>query len=83
MSPLCTPACNNIYLYDQTTGETLLIGEAPNGDSWVRDISADGRYIAFVSYASTLVPNDNNGDMDVFRYDRETNQIEAISIPGG
>jgi Tol biopolymer transport system component len=83
MSPLCNPACNNIYLYDQTTGETLLMGEAPNGDGWVRDISADGRYIAFVSYASNLVPNDNNGDMDVFRYDRETNQIEAISIPGG
>jgi hypothetical protein len=33
-------------------------------------ISADGRYVAFYSYASNLVPGDTNGKRDVFVRDR-------------
>jgi hypothetical protein len=34
-------------------------------------MSADGRYIAFQSYASDLVPDDDNGTSDVFVRDLE------------
>ncbi len=44
------------------------------------DISGDGRFVSFVSQASNLVPNDTNGILDTFLYDRETRQIERISV---
>ena len=30
------------------------------------DISADGRHVVFISFASNLVPGDTNGVYDVF-----------------
>ena len=38
-------------------------------------ISADGRYTAFVSRASNLVPGDGDGLADFFRYDRLMGQL--------
>ena len=43
-------------------------------------ISDDGRYVAFASSASTLVPDDTNGTSDVFGYDRQTSTIERVSV---
>jgi Tol biopolymer transport system component len=51
-------------------------------------ISANGRYVAFVSRASNLVPNDNNGNLggdiysgsDVFIRDLKTKTTERVSI---
>jgi uncharacterized repeat protein (TIGR01451 family) len=40
--------------------------DAPNGNSRVADISADGRYVVFWSEASNLVGGDTNGQSDVF-----------------
>ena len=34
-------------------------------------VTADGRYVAFDSSASNLVPGDTNGRIDIFVYDRE------------
>jgi dipeptidyl aminopeptidase/acylaminoacyl peptidase len=42
--------------------------------------SSDGRYVAFSSYSSNLVPNDTNNQMDVFVVDRETGEIERVSV---
>jgi hypothetical protein len=36
--------------------------------------------VAFGSYATNLVPDDLNGVMDVFVYDRQTSQIERVSV---
>ena len=36
--------------------------------------------MAFNSLASNLVPNDTNGQMDVFLYDRLTDTIERVSV---
>jgi len=44
-------------------------GSLPNGNSRSPSISADGRYVAFDSSASNLVPNDTNGQPDVFLRD--------------
>jgi hypothetical protein len=41
-------------------------GTEGNGDSWLPSISADGRYVAFESEASNLVPGDTNGTWDIF-----------------
>ncbi|MCU0497859.1 MAG: hypothetical protein MUF87_10950 [Anaerolineae bacterium] len=56
-----------------------LEGEA-NAESTVPAMSADGRYIAFNSFASNLVPHDTNGLWDVFVHDRLTGQTERVSI---
>ena len=43
-------------------------------------LSADGRYVAFTSEASNLVPGDTNGIRDVFVHDRNTGITERVSV---
>lgn len=43
-------------------------------------VSADGRYVAFSSGATDLVPGDSNRRDDVFRYDRTTGQVAPVSV---
>lgn len=43
-------------------------------------ISADGRYVAFVSPASNLVPGDTNGVADAFVRDLATGALERVSV---
>ncbi|HMJ31064.1 MAG TPA: hypothetical protein VK512_20330, partial [Xanthobacteraceae bacterium] len=54
-------------------------GEHPSVSSWSPSISADGRYVAFDSYASNLVPGDTNGYADVFVRDLQTGAITRVS----
>ncbi len=62
--------------------ETLRVGGAvqPNGESSLASLSADGRYIAFTSEASNLVPDDHNGVMDVFVRDRVAATTVRVSV---
>jgi Tol biopolymer transport system component len=46
-------------------------GAQANGESAHPKISADGRYVAFVSSASNLVVGDTNGVADIFLHDRD------------
>lgn len=46
-------------------------------------VSADGRYVAFTSDASNLVPGDTNGATDVFLKDTVTGTITLISDSAG
>ncbi len=43
-------------------------------------ISADGRTVAFVSFASDLVTNDTNGTLDVFVRDLKTGTTTLASV---
>src|SRR5262245_22460041 len=59
----------------------------PNGASSLQDIlrphnsvSADGRYVAFVSSASNIVPGDNNNSSDVFVRDTMTGKSILVSV---
>ncbi len=54
---------------------------APNAnDLSARGVtSADGRYVAYVSYAANIVADDANGFPDVFLHDRQTGATELIS----
>ena len=75
----------NIFVHDRQTGITELIsvaidGSQGNGFSHLPSISADGRYVAFHSWASNLVSDDTNGKGDEFVRDRQTGITERISI---
>ncbi|MCC7168939.1 MAG: PD40 domain-containing protein [Planctomycetes bacterium] len=54
-------------------------GNAGNGASFEPSISADGRFVAFHSSASDLVPGDTNGKSDVFVLDTATQQMTRVS----
>lgn len=43
-------------------------------------INADGRYVAFESYADNLVPGDTNALPDIFVRDRVAGQTERVSV---
>src|SRR5207244_1451712 len=51
-----------------------------NAHSSHPSISADGRYVAFQSYATNLVLGDDNGYIDVFVRDRQTGQTTRVSV---
>ncbi len=75
----------DVFLRNLTTGEVLLAShdlqgnpaDAPSGGAV--DISADGRYVAFDSWASNLVSGDAPGTLDVFVYDRVTDVVSLVS----
>jgi hypothetical protein len=54
--------------------------EQANGDSISAAISADGRYVAFISEASNLVSGDTNATRDVFVHDRQSGITERVSL---
>lgn len=74
----------DVLVRDMTTGALVRAsadasGVAGNGDSYRASISADGRYVAFESEASNLVPNDTNSGWDVFVKDMLTGEIRRVS----
>jgi Ca2+-binding RTX toxin-like protein len=78
-------AIPDIYWRDLVGGTTKLISLAPGGGganaaSWEADVSAGGRYVAFVSSASNLVANDTNDADDVFWHDTATGETRRISV---
>lgn len=77
-------SCLDIFIYDRETGLVDLIsrstdGEQANGPSESPVVSANGRYVVFVSHASNLVSSDTNRVADIFLRDRQTNQTKLIS----
>jgi uncharacterized repeat protein (TIGR01451 family) len=57
-------------------------GTGGNNQSDMPAISGDGRFVAFVSLADNLVPDDTNGFADTFVHDRLTNTTERVSVSG-
>ena len=55
-------------------------GNQANGGSYVPFVSSDGRFVAFGSYASNLVPGDTNDILDVFVRDRQTGTTQRASV---
>jgi Tol biopolymer transport system component len=51
-----------------------------NGPSEGTAMSANGRFVAFTSDASNLVPGDTNGDSDAFVRDLATGRTERVSV---
>jgi Tol biopolymer transport system component len=57
-------------------------GRQGNGSSLGPALSADGRFVAFRSTASNLVPGDTNRVQDVFVRDRRAGTTTRISVAG-
>ncbi len=55
-------------------------GAQANDASFLGAISADGRYVAFMSHATNLVAGDTNNAWDVFVHDRQTGSTERVSV---
>jgi Tol biopolymer transport system component len=75
----------DVFVRDRQTGQTTRVsvdssGVQGNNFCGVCDISADGRYVVFESYASNLVAGDTNGQTDVFCHDRQTGQTTRVSL---
>lgn len=75
----------DVFVHDRQTGATTLLsvglnGEGADGFSEAPAMSADGRFVAFQSVASNLVPYDNNMESDVFVYDREAATLSRASV---
>ncbi len=51
-------------------------GNEGHANSFAPSISANGRYVAFESFARNLVPSDTNSSKDIYVHDRNTSEIE-------
>jgi Tol biopolymer transport system component len=83
---------DQVMVRDRLAGTTEMesvspLGQPGNWDSYCPSISADGRYVAFVSISRNLVPRDPNGASDVFVRDRlmhstENDSVDSYDAPG-
>jgi len=80
---------SDVFVRNRLTGVTRLIsinnsGETGSADSFSPVMSGDGRYVAYISGASNLVPGDDNFAADVFVFDLQTNTVSRLNIdPAG
>lgn len=80
-----TNSCPDVFVRDRRNRTTERVsvgtgGTQGNSDSDMGRISDDGRYVAFESRASNLVPGDTNADWDVFVRDRIAGTTERVSV---
>ncbi len=84
-----TNGVTDIFIRDRQLLTTSRVSVGPggaqaNGASYAPAISADGRYVAFVSEATNLVAGDTNGTSDIFVHDRQAATTSRVSLgPGG
>ena len=80
-----TNGLEDIFLRDRRNGTTVLAsvsssGAQANGFCYSPSVSDDGRYVAFTSSATNLVPGDTNGVWDVFVRDLQSGSTMRISV---
>ena len=78
---------NDIFVHGRETGVTTRVngagGAEANGYSIWPTLSADGRHVAFRSWASNLVAGDTNEENDIFVHDRETGVTTRVNVGAG
>jgi uncharacterized repeat protein (TIGR01451 family) len=78
----------DVFVHDRVTGTTERVNVSSAGEqadiglpiAIEPDISADGRVVAFASFATNLVPGDTNASFDVFVRDRVAGTTERVSV---
>jgi Ca2+-binding RTX toxin-like protein len=80
-----TNSSQDIFVRDRLTNTTTRVsldsaGNPGNSSSESPSISADGRFVAFTSFASNIVPGDTNSTGDIFVRDRLTNTTTRVSV---
>jgi Tol biopolymer transport system component len=80
--PFPDPTKSELHIYDALTHTAQRLTFGPQGDAGaIRPaLSHDGRYVAFVSYADDVVPDDTNGTSDLFVHDRQTGNTVRASL---
>ncbi|MEM7335624.1 MAG: cadherin-like domain-containing protein [Chloroflexota bacterium] len=78
-------SATDIFVHDRETNVTTRVsissqGVEGDGNSFSPEISGNGRYITFYSYATNLVSNDTNGKSDIFMHDRITGETIRVSV---
>ena len=78
----------DVFVIERSTGtiekaSVAVGGGQADNNSYEPSLSADGRYVAFHSYASNLVAGDTNFAPDVFVHDRQTHTTERVSVGAG
>jgi hypothetical protein len=84
MVPGDTNGQPDVFVRDRETGATLRVSVASNGAqgngmSYEPDISSDGRFVAFTSRATNLVPEDTDAYEDVYVRDLVNGTTELVS----
>ena len=79
-----TNGVNDVFVRDRQAGTTTRASVAPagaeaNDGSYAPSISADGRYVAFTSFAANLIPVDANDGSDVFVRDLQAGTTTRVS----
>jgi pseudomonalisin len=88
-----TAAGPQVFLRDLRAGTTAVVSAAPDGSAangfiYINTnsgerlaVTPDGRFVAFASFATNLVPgNDNDFNSDVFVWDRTTQASTVVSV---
>ncbi|MFA0832412.1 MAG: right-handed parallel beta-helix repeat-containing protein, partial [Methanobacterium formicicum] len=75
----------DIFIRNRVSGQTTRASVNTNeqeadGSSTFASISGDGSRVTFISYATNLVTNDNNGCVDVFLRDTTTGTTNRVSV---
>ncbi|HTE07041.1 MAG TPA: calcium-binding protein [Planctomycetota bacterium] len=76
---------DDIFVRDLAAGTTVRItndqyGGSANGNAQRVHMSRDGRWVIFQSSVENLVPDDTNGESDIFLHDRHTGITERVSV---
>jgi Tol biopolymer transport system component len=80
-----TNGVTDVFVRDRVAGTTQRVsvsssGAEGDGPSYPGQISGNGRYVLFGSYATNLVPGDTNGAPDVFVRDLEAGTTERVNV---
>ncbi len=80
-----TNAKYDVFVRDVVAGTTTRVsvstsGTEGNGDSAQPAVSADGRYVAFQSFADNLISADQLGKADIFVRDQTLNATQRVSL---
>ncbi|HEU4423735.1 MAG TPA: hypothetical protein VFR67_14485 [Pilimelia sp.] len=83
-----TNAQTDVFVRDTVAGTTRRVSVGPrnrqaNGPSFFPAISADGRYVLFLSAGSNLVSGDTNGFGDVFVRDIVAGTTRRVNVGAG
>ena len=75
----------DVFVHERETGKTIRVSVDSAGvqgylKSREPSLSADGRYVAFHSFAPNLVAFDRNGAQDAFVHDRVTGKTIMVSV---
>jgi Tol biopolymer transport system component len=78
----------DLYVRDRVAATTVLAsvnglgttGSGPSGEGFACALSSDGRYVAFQSHATDLVPGDTNDASDVFVRDLTAGTTDRVSV---